>query len=508
MRLSTCPIYPLVLSLISFTAIAQQTAKEVFGPLDQKISEAKTQYADIYSPKNYSEAMLSYQAAVKAFRNQADAQDLEKAIQKASQQLDEALEQTKIAQATFPDAWNARQDAMASQAMQYQPEGWQDAEEQFNEAARQLERGKLDNAREDGKEAEALYRKAELDAIKNNYLVNARQLIEQADDQKADKQAPQTFQRAQELLAQAEKDLNENRYDFDAARLMAQQAEYEARHAMHLAEKVKSLEKSGVTLEELLLAGEASVTTIASSADMVAKYDEGMEPPVSALVAHIARYQDSATYLANALVSADKQIADLEALNEEQRKMAELLMKEKSDALEEQIAAAAKKQEALARKLAWQDEIKRKFDQAYEVFGEDQAQVFQQGNNVIIRLYGLSFPVGKATIDPKYYPLLGSLQEAVNLFDNAQVIVEGHTDAQGGDKINQELSEKRATAVREYMLANMNMTEGEVTATGYGESRPIANNETTEGRTKNRRIDVVIQPQFVSEAQANAGSAQ
>ena len=491
----------LAASLGSAIAQSQPTAKEVFAPLDQTIASAKEQYVDFYSPKFFSEGMQAYQAAVKVYRDKGMSPDLQKAIQKATQQLERAMDQTKIAQATFPDAWNARLDAMEAQAAKYQPEGWADAEEAFNGAARQLERGKLDNARDDGKEAEELYRAAELNAIKNNYLVNARRLIEQADDQKADKEAPQTFKRAQDLLAQAERDLNENRYDFDAARLMAQQAEYEAQHAMYLAQKVKSLEKSDVSLEEMLLAGEASVTNIASAADMVAKYDQGMEAPVAALVNHIKTYQDSTRYLANAYASAEKQIADLEALNEEQRKMADLLMKEKSDAMNEQIAAAAKKQEELARKLAWQDEVKRQFDQTYEIFGEDEAQVFRQGNNVIIRLYGLSFPVGKAEIDAKYYPLLGSVQDAVNLFDNARVIIEGHTDAQGGDKINQELSEKRATAVREYMLASTDLGASGITATGYGESRPVANNETPEGRAKNRRIDVVIEPRFDGQAQ-------
>lgn len=491
----------LATSLGSAYAQSKPTAKEVFASLDQTIAEAKGQYVDFYSPKFFAEGMQDYQAAVKVYRDKGTGADLQKAMQKATDQLDKAMDQTKIAQATFPDAWNARLDAMEAEAVKYQPEGWQKAEEAFNEAARQLERGKLDNAREDGQEAEEAYRAAELNAIKNNYLVNARKLIDQADDEKADREAPQTFKRAQDLLAQAEKDLNENRYDLDAARLMAQQAEYEAQHAMYLANKVRSLEKSNVSLEEMLLAGEASVTNIASAADMVAKYDQGMEVPVSALVNHIKTYQDSATYLANAYASAEKQIADLEALNEEQSKMAELLMNEKSAEMEKQIAAAAKKQEELARKLAWQDEVKRKFDQTYEIFGEDEAQVFRQGNNVIIRLYGLSFPVGKAEIDPKYYPLLGSVQDAVNLFDNSKVIIEGHTDAQGGDKINQELSEKRAAAVREYMLAATDLGASAITATGYGESRPVANNETAEGRAKNRRIDVVIEPQFDAQTQ-------
>ncbi len=151
----------LIITVTTAVAQSQPTAKEVFAPLDQKIAEAKGQYADFYSPKFFAEGMQDYQAAVRVFRDQGDGADLQKAILKVSQQLDKAMDQTKIAQATFPDAWNARLDAMEAQAAKYQPEGWQDAEEAFNEAARQLERGKLDNARDDGQEAEELYRKSE-----------------------------------------------------------------------------------------------------------------------------------------------------------------------------------------------------------------------------------------------------------------------------------------------------------------------------------------------------------
>lgn len=79
--------------------------------------------------------------------------------------------------------------------------------------------------------------------------------------------------------------------------------------------------------------------------------------------------------------------------------------------------------------------------------------------------------------------------------------IEGHTDAQGGGKTNQKLSEKRAAAVREYLLATTDLGTIGITATGYGESRPVANNETTVGRAKNRRIDVVIEPQFDAKTQ-------
>ena len=488
---------------LTTTAFAQDLQRELFTQLDQKIAEAKDQNADIYSPTNFNDGMKAYRDAVQEYRDKGDLKDIEKAIGKATGYVDKALEQVRLGQATFPDAWNARLDAIEAQAAKYQPEGWKKAEEKFNDAARQLERGKLNNAREDGKEAEEAYRQAELEAIKNNYLVSARKLIEQADDEKADKIAPQTFQRAKTLLAQAEKDLNENRYDFDAARLMAQQAEYEAHHAMYLAKKIKQVEDSDISTEGLLLAGEASIATIASSADMVAKFDNGVDQPVNALVSHIKTYQDSATYLANELDGAESQIQDLQALNDEQRKMADLLMKEKSAEMEQQIAEAARKQKELSSKLAWQEGVAAKFDEAYKIFNPDQAQVFRQGDNIIIRLYGLTFPVGKSEIQSEYFPLLTSVQKSVNLFDSPEVVIEGHTDSQGGDKINQELSDKRAQAVKEYMVANMNLPDSQIEATGYGESRPIANNETEEGRKKNRRIDVVIRPQFNNAAQVS-----
>jgi OOP family OmpA-OmpF porin len=76
------------------------------------------------------------------------------------------------------------------------------------------------------------------------------------------------------------------------------------------------------------------------------------------------------------------------------------------------------------------------------------------------------------------------------------VTIEGHTDSYGGDDLNQKLSEDRANAVRQYFIANMNLKAEDVEAVGYGESRPIANNETPEGRARNRRIDIVIQTQI------------
>ncbi|MFQ5638306.1 MAG: OmpA family protein [bacterium] len=88
------------------------------------------------------------------------------------------------------------------------------------------------------------------------------------------------------------------------------------------------------------------------------------------------------------------------------------------------------------------------------------------------------------------------MQQAINIFLDAKISVQGHTDSYGSDQTNLKLSQERAEAVRQYILANMGLDETRIAAVGYGESKPIANNETAAGRTKNRRIELVIHPQL------------
>jgi outer membrane protein OmpA-like peptidoglycan-associated protein len=121
--------------------------------------------------------------------------------------------------------------------------------------------------------------------------------------------------------------------------------------------------------------------------------------------------------------------------------------------------------------------------------------VIRDENNIIIRLYGLTFGVGKTTIEPQFFPLLTKVQDAIKQFPGCQATIEGHTDSQGSDAMNQRLSERRAEAVAQYLKANM-VANTPITHQGFGESRPVASNDTFEGRAKNRRIDVVIIPEW------------
>jgi outer membrane protein OmpA-like peptidoglycan-associated protein len=90
--------------------------------------------------------------------------------------------------------------------------------------------------------------------------------------------------------------------------------------------------------------------------------------------------------------------------------------------------------------------------------------------------------------------LLRKVEKAIDVFPRSELIIEGHTDSFGGDDSNQKLSQERAESVQQYMVNAMRIPTYRLIATGYGETRPVASNETESGRERNRRIDIVIRP--------------
>jgi hypothetical protein len=106
----------------------------------------------------------------------------------------------------------------------------------------------------------------------------------------------------------------------------------------------------------------------------------------------------------------------------------------------------------------------------------------------------LSFEFNKATILPASYPSLDELAQTLNQPEAStwKLKIEGHTDSKGSTDYNMKLSQMRALAVKSY-LQSKGISEDRITAFGYGESKPIASNETEEGRAKNRRVEFTVQ---------------
>ncbi len=141
----------------------------------------------------------------------------------------------------------------------------------------------------------------------------------------------------------------------------------------------------------------------------------------------------------------------------------------------------------------------RSFESARAEFTAEEAQVYKQGNRLVIRLRSLNFPVNQAVLRGSNFPLLAKVAEVVKGFANSTVVIEGNTDSQGGKALNQKLSMERAQAVSDYLVSNGAIQQGKISAVGHGFDQPLASNKTAKGRAENRRVDVVISPQMLAE---------
>jgi OOP family OmpA-OmpF porin len=107
-----------------------------------------------------------------------------------------------------------------------------------------------------------------------------------------------------------------------------------------------------------------------------------------------------------------------------------------------------------------------------------------------IVLRGVNFAFDSDRIDPSSAVVLDVVAETLSGNPGVRVRIEGHTDALGSDTYNESLSERRAYSVLEY-LVRAGISPGRMSAVGYGESRPVASNDTEEGRALNRRVELV-----------------
>lgn len=104
---------------------------------------------------------------------------------------------------------------------------------------------------------------------------------------------------------------------------------------------------------------------------------------------------------------------------------------------------------------------------------------------------GLLFDVDKAVLKPASRTNLTNLAVILNKYPDTNILLEGHTDSDGSDEHNLQLSEMRANSVANY-LAGQQVMESRFTTMGYGESQPVADNTTSEGKAWNRRVEVAI----------------
>jgi OmpA-OmpF porin, OOP family len=104
----------------------------------------------------------------------------------------------------------------------------------------------------------------------------------------------------------------------------------------------------------------------------------------------------------------------------------------------------------------------------------------------------VEFDTNKADVKDKYRNEIKKVADFMKTYPSTTAVIEGHTDNVFTAEYNQKLSQARADSVRQYLISNFGIKASRLTAVGYGLTKPIASNNTEEGRQKNRRVQAVI----------------
>jgi len=120
--------------------------------------------------------------------------------------------------------------------------------------------------------------------------------------------------------------------------------------------------------------------------------------------------------------------------------------------------------------------------------------VTRSGNDLILNMPGnITFKTASSDLNSNFYSVLDSVGVVLKEFDKTLIDVEGHTDSDGSDTYNQQLSLDRATSVGTYLQSH-GVNGQRIVTFGAGEARPVASNTTPDGKQQNRRVELKLQP--------------
>jgi outer membrane protein OmpA-like peptidoglycan-associated protein len=159
------------------------------------------------------------------------------------------------------------------------------------------------------------------------------------------------------------------------------------------------------------------------------------------------------------------------------------LARQRGELVQQQQATEAERQARL--------DAEKKSHDAMDALSKNLSVKGDDRGTVITLSGGVLFATGKAIILPGAQAQLNEVADALKNQAEHHFVVEGHTDSQGTDMINAELSMRRANAVRDYLIVR-GVAADAISTQGLGASHPIADNKTIEGRAMNRRVEIVV----------------
>jgi outer membrane protein OmpA-like peptidoglycan-associated protein len=306
-------------------------------------------------------------------------------------------------------------------------------------------------------------------------LFEARNAVRIARNALADTYAASTMARAKEQLKQAD--------DAYASRRDKKTVTTAARNAVETAEEARVIAVQKKAEEDAQLAQDAE-RKAAAAREAKARADAEAEA---------LRRQEAD----QARAQAEAAKADAERMKQQADQAAQQAAQQQQQAEAARAAALAQQQAAEAQA----EQARQAAAQAEQDKAAMRAQLLAQLNAVlqtqdtarglIVNMSDVLFDTGSATLRPPAREKLAKISGIVLAHPGLTLQIEGHTDSVGSDQMNQQLSERRADSVRDFLIAQ-GVAGSAVTAKGFGKTRPVVPNDTAEGRQKNRRVELVV----------------
>jgi outer membrane protein OmpA-like peptidoglycan-associated protein len=453
-----------------------ENPSELIGKLEKDLANARRDQVNMLSPTWFARAESSLKAAQQGLADGDKLNEIYENIALCRAQLMTARDKSQLSRTILPEVIKSRDMARKAGATNF-GDDYLKAEKRFLGLTEAIENDQLEYAKKNRAGLSSTYRSLELRAIKDRTLGEVRKLLAQARKQKTTKIAPRTYATAQKLLAEADAFITQNRYNEEEMRRKANWALFNAQRHLEIARQCRTIQE--LDAEEIVLQIEDRLHEIAvrlTAPDMrnqpLKTQMENILSTVNALEYERTALKEKVNEQQARVARLNQRVADLEGLTKEEMSAKERLLAEKR--------------------------FNQLFEKVQTYFEPSEAEVYKTEGRLVIRLKAMAFPVGQSVILPKNYALLSKVQRAIRTFEDVDVIIEGHTDSTGSEQLNDYLSEQRADAVRQYLVANETLPYDKIIAVGYGSSRPLASNKTEKGRAINRRIDLIITPHFKS----------
>ncbi len=480
-------IMVVVASLAGCASQSQLTDQQILnqypqvGQLNAAYEQAGSDNADLLAPLNYAKVGNALQRATTAARNNnADAAAV--AVTAGLQSLETLQRDAQSSRELLADVLQKRERAYNAGANALQGQKMAELDRELKATTALVEQGNVEQAKRRRPKLLAGYSQLELIALKQGTIDQAKTAISSAKQQGAAKLAPRTLAQAEDEMALALSILDADRTQTEKANIHATNARRQAQQSAAIAETIKDFNRRDYSVEDVVLWHQQQLSTINAPLGQPLPFNQSNDAVVVGLskaVSDLVMARDSARSQVQQV--EQQKLAQLATL--EQQKVAQMA------AYKSQLQSTEQQRQKLSQMEQAEQE---RFETVQAMFSEQEAKVYRQRKNILISVHGFDYPSGQSEIQAANFPLMNKIVQAIKTFPNAHIEVNGHTDAMGNDANNQKLSQARAEKVSQFLMEVGGVDQAKMKARGFGETRPVASNETRAGRAENRRVEVVI----------------